>query len=118
MESRVGEDDFFSFDSNENRIEFENMLDTLRKKNSHKLVEKRRRQEIADGIKELSDLMPCSEKKKGAIIHKAANYIRELKALNKANLEKWEIQKLIYEQAIEHLQNQILILQKAQNEHL
>ncbi|KAI8808696.1 hypothetical protein BJ742DRAFT_808361 [Cladochytrium replicatum] len=73
------------------------------RRENHKEVERRRRETINDGIGELAKLVPDGEKNKGRVIMRAVQYIQELKAAESANLEKWTLEKLLCEQAIQEL---------------
>ncbi|KAJ1557523.1 basic helix-loop-helix protein, partial [Nowakowskiella sp. JEL0078] len=76
------------------------------RRENHKEVERKRRETINEGIAELSRLVPDGEKNKGRVIMRAVQYINELKALEASNLEKWTLEKLMCEQAIQDLQVQ------------
>ncbi|EDO18001.1 hypothetical protein Kpol_1054p48 [Vanderwaltozyma polyspora DSM 70294] len=68
------------------------------RKDSHKEVERRRRENINMAINKLSDLLPVKESSKAAILSRAAEYIQKLKETENANIEKWTLQKLLSEQ--------------------
>lgn len=70
------------------------------RRDSHKEVERRRRETINDGIRELSELVPNCEKNKGQILRRAVDYIRELKENEAGRMEKWTMDKILSEQAI------------------
>lgn len=70
------------------------------RRDNHKEVERRRRETINDGIRELSELVPNCEKNKGQILRRAVDYIRELKDTEAARMEKWTMDKILSEQAI------------------
>lgn len=70
------------------------------RRDNHKEVERRRRETINDGIRELSDLVPNCEKNKGQILRRAVEYIRELKENEAGRMEKWTMDKILSEQAI------------------
>lgn len=74
------------------------------RKDSHKEVERRRRENINTAINSLSDLLPVRESSKAAILSRAAEYIQKLKETENANIEKWTLQKLLSEQNISQLQ--------------
>ncbi|VEU21399.1 DEKNAAC102729 [Brettanomyces naardenensis] len=76
----------------------------LRKMN-HKEVERRRRESINHAILELQDLLPTHSSNKSQIIKRAAEYIRRLKENENANIEKWTLEKLITDQAVNELAN-------------
>jgi hypothetical protein len=71
------------------------------RKESHKEVERRRRAAINEGIQNLANLIPGGEKNKGRIIQKAADYIQELQRQQNTNMEKWGLEKMLFEQAYE-----------------
>ncbi|KAJ1927149.1 basic helix-loop-helix protein [Tieghemiomyces parasiticus] len=87
------------------------------RRESHKEVERRRRETINDGINELITLLPTPEKNKGKILRQAADYIRQLRDNEATNVEKWTLEKLLTEQAINELSAQVDML-KAHNEEL
>ncbi|KAI8967801.1 hypothetical protein BDF20DRAFT_792195, partial [Mycotypha africana] len=78
----------------------------LRREN-HKQVERRRREAINDGINEIAKLVPGSERNKGSILQRAAAYIRQLKEAEASTIEKWTLEKLLTDQAINELNRQI-----------
>ncbi|KAF9583964.1 basic helix-loop-helix protein [Lunasporangiospora selenospora] len=53
------------------------------RKDNHKEVERRRRENINDGITEISKMVPSSEKNKGSILKEAVKYIRTLQETNR-----------------------------------
>lgn len=94
-------------------------LDRQRKDN-HKEVERRRRSAINEGITQLSHIVPgCDAKNtnKGAIINAAVRYIQDLKHNEASNIEKWTLEKLLMDQAMGDL-NQQLEEARAQVERL
>lgn len=68
------------------------------RKDSHKEVERRRRENINLAINKLSDLLPVKESSKATILARAAEYIQKLKETESANIDKWTLQKLLSEQ--------------------
>lgn len=66
-------------------------------------VERRRRENINEGINELAKIVPGCEKNKGAILQRAVNFISQLKENEQQNIEKWTLEKLLTEQAITEL---------------
>lgn len=76
------------------------------RRDSHKEVERRRRENINRGIEALAKLLPDSEKQKSQILQKAVEYIEMLKAREAQSLEKWALEKLIADQNLAELQNQ------------
>ena len=75
-----------------------------------KEVERRRREAINEGIVRLSEIVPdCDSKSthKGVIIAKAVDYIHELKSSEASNIEKWTLEKLLMDQAMNSLTEQL-----------
>ena len=81
----------------------------LHPQRQQKEVERRRRSNINDGINELGRIVPNSsgEKAKGAILHRAVQYIHHLKENEARNIEKWTLEKLLMDQAMGDLQAQL-----------
>jgi len=79
------------------------------RKDNHKEVERRRRGNINEGINELARIVPngSGEKAKGAILTRAVNYIHHLKENEARNIEKWTLEKILMDQAMGDLQNQL-----------
>ncbi|KAI1117052.1 hypothetical protein F5Y14DRAFT_439532 [Nemania sp. NC0429] len=73
------------------------------RKDNHKEVERRRRETINEGINELAKIVPGCEKNKGSILQRAVAYILQLKQNDAHNIEKWTLEKLLTEQAIQEL---------------
>ncbi|KAI0971181.1 hypothetical protein F4678DRAFT_96129 [Xylaria arbuscula] len=73
------------------------------RKDNHKEVERRRRETINEGINELAKIVPGCEKNKGSILQRAVAYIIQLKTNEAQNIEKWTLEKLLTEQAIQEL---------------
>jgi bHLH factor len=67
------------------------------------VVERRRRETINEGINELAKIVPGCEKNKGSILQRAVQYIGQLKEAETTNLEKWTLEKLLLDQAINEL---------------
>ena len=70
---------------------------------SRHLVERRRRETINEGINELAKIVPGCDKNKGAILQCAVKYILQLKENEAKNIEKWTLEKMLTDQAIEEL---------------
>jgi hypothetical protein len=68
-----------------------------------RLVERRRRETINEGINELAKIVPGCEKNKGSILQRAVQFITQLKENEQQNIEKWTLEKLLTEQAITEL---------------
>ncbi|KAI3337337.1 hypothetical protein HD806DRAFT_476368 [Xylariaceae sp. AK1471] len=75
------------------------------RKDNHKEVERRRRETINEGINELAKIVPGCEKNKGSILQRAVAYITQLRQNEAQNIEKWTLEKLLTEQAIQELSN-------------
>ncbi|KAI0464382.1 hypothetical protein LJB42_001995 [Komagataella kurtzmanii] len=75
------------------------------RKENHKEVERRRRENINHGIKELAALLPTGDSNKAQILKKAVDYIKRLKENENNNIEKWTLEKLITDQAVNELAN-------------
>ncbi|XDG01284.1 hypothetical protein ABKA04_000899 [Annulohypoxylon sp. FPYF3050] len=75
------------------------------RKDNHKEVERRRRETINEGINELAKIVPGCEKNKGSILQRAVMFITQLKENEAQNIEKWTLEKLLTEQAIQELSN-------------
>lgn len=73
------------------------------RRENHKEVEKRRRESINSGIKELAALIPTSDTNKSQILQRAVEYIKRLKENETNNIEKWTLEKLLTEQAVSEL---------------
>jgi len=87
------------------------------RRENHKEVERRRRDTINQGINELAKIVPGCEKNKGSILQRAVQYIQQLKENEAANIEKWTLEKLLTDQAIQDLQAQVDLL-KTDNQRL
>ncbi|CAJ0921342.1 6551_t:CDS:2 [Entrophospora sp. SA101] len=79
------------------------------RRENHKEVERRRRDTINAGISELAKIVPGCEKNKGSILNRSVQYIQQLKENENTNIEKWELEKLLTDQAIQELQAQFTI---------
>ncbi|KAJ2772992.1 basic helix-loop-helix protein [Coemansia nantahalensis] len=77
------------------------------RRDSHKEVERRRREVINGGIDRLAEIIPGAEKNKGRIIAQAVDYIHRLRTNEEKNIEKWTIEKLLADQAIAELTAQV-----------
>lgn len=75
------------------------------RKANHKEVERRRRVNINQAIDELASVLPTQETNKATILKRAAEYIRRLKENENNNIEKWTLEKLITDQAVNELSN-------------
>ncbi|ODV72745.1 Cbf1p CYBJADRAFT_112975, partial [Cyberlindnera jadinii NRRL Y-1542] len=73
------------------------------RKDNHKEVERRRRENINAGIKELAMLLPSAETNKSQILQRASEYIKRLKENEQNNIEKWTLEKLLNDQALTEL---------------
>ncbi|KAI8906885.1 hypothetical protein EDD86DRAFT_210039 [Gorgonomyces haynaldii] len=75
------------------------------RKETHKEVERRRRETINAGITELAKLVPGEEKNKGRILQRAVQYIHELHQRETTQQQKSEMEKLMYENTIKDCDN-------------
>lgn len=73
------------------------------RRENHKEVERRRRESINQGIKELAALIPTQDTNKAQILLRAVDYIKRLKENENNNIEKWTLEKLLTEQAVSEL---------------
>lgn len=73
------------------------------RRENHKEVERRRRDLINAGIKELAALIPTPDTNKAQILQRAVEFIRRLKENENNNIEKWTLEKLLTEQAVSEL---------------
>ena len=69
----------------------------------YRIVERRRRETINEGINELAKIVPGCEKNKGSILQRAVQFITQLKENESQNIEKWTLEKLLTDQAIAEL---------------
>lgn len=65
-------------------------------------MERRRRGTINEGINELARILPNNQgdKAKGAVLQRAAQYVRQLKESEQKLMEKWTIEKLMLDREI------------------
>lgn len=73
------------------------------RRENHKEVERRRRESINLGIKELAQLIPTPDTNKAQILQRGIEFIRRLKENENNNIEKWTLEKLLTEQAVSEL---------------
>ncbi len=73
------------------------------RRDNHKEVERRRRENINTGINELAKIVPGCEKNKSQILRRAVEYIKQLKENENSNMEKWTLEKLLTEQTVNEL---------------
>jgi bHLH factor len=73
------------------------------RKDNHKEVERRRRETINAGVKELAALLPSPETNKSQILQRAIEYIKRLKENENNNNEKWTLEKLLNDQTLAEL---------------
>lgn len=84
--------------------EFEAPQGTKIRKESHKEVERRRREVINTGISDLARMVPnCGDCGKGGIIQRAIQYIQHLKEAESRNAERWSMNKVLADQTIAEL---------------
>ena len=72
-----------------------------------RIVERRRRETINEGINELAKIVPNCEKNKGSILQRGVQYITQLKENETRNIEKWTLEKLLTDQAIAELSSSV-----------
>lgn len=89
----------------------------LKRRQNHKEVERRRRDNINTGIQELATLVPECDKNKGSILHKSADYIKYLQKTNLITIEKWREEKKDVEDKLKLLNDRIDEL-KRENDQL
>lgn len=79
-----------------------------------KEVERRRRENINEGIEELGRIVPngSGEKSKGATLSRAVQYIHHLQENEARNIEKWTLEKLLMDQALGDTQAQLEEIRK------
>jgi bHLH factor len=75
------------------------------KKLNHKEVERRRRETINNAIRELQEMVPTTHTNKAQVIKKASEYIKKLKDKQENLLNKWTLEKIITDQAVNELSN-------------
>ncbi|CDK30024.1 unnamed protein product [Kuraishia capsulata CBS 1993] len=73
------------------------------RKHTHKEVERRRRESINTGIRQLAELLPRQDTNKAQVLGRAVEYIKQLKETENSNIEKWTLEKLITDQAVSEL---------------
>ncbi|KAK4046838.1 basic helix-loop-helix protein [Microbotryomycetes sp. JL221] len=96
---------------------------TRTRKDNHKEVERRRRETINEGINRLKTIVPhCDKNNKGAILSMAVDYIKQLKDSETNNIEKWTMEKLLSDQSLQSLRDEILernkLLQEIEKQNL
>lgn len=82
------------------------------RRDMHKEVERRRRDGINQGITELAKIVPGCERAKGSILARAVQYIQQLRETSSANIDKWTLEKLLTDRAIDNLSMQLANLQR------
>ena len=83
-----------------------------KRRETHKEVERRRRDTINFGIGELAKIVPECDKNKGSIVHKAADYIKYLQRTNLVTIEKWRDEKKETDEKIKSLQEAVERLER------
>lgn len=73
------------------------------RRENHKEVERKRREAINVGIRELAQLIPTTDTNKAQILQRSVEYIKRLKENENNNIEKWTLEKLLTEQAVSEL---------------
>ncbi|KAJ3394056.1 basic helix-loop-helix protein [Lobulomyces angularis] len=87
------------------------------RRENHKQVERRRRETINEGISELAKLLPegnkaDTERNKGRVLQRTVEYINNLKEQVIQTQQRLELEKLLCEQAVQELVNQLATLKK------
>jgi bHLH factor len=77
------------------------------RRDNHKEVERRRREAINSGVAELSKIVPGCEKAKGSILQRTIQYIHEMREADQSNVEKWTLEKILMDQAIQELTREL-----------
>ena len=75
-------------------------LHLFRPNTDTRIVERRRRETINEGINELAKIVPGCEKNKGSILQRAVQYITQLRDNETRNIEKWTLEKMLTDQAL------------------
>lgn len=75
------------------------------KKLNHKEVERRRRENINIALRELQEVVPTTHSNKAQVIRKAVEHIQKLKENEENLVNKWTLEKIITDQAINELAN-------------
>lgn len=88
-----------------------------KRRENHKLVERRRRTAINKGISELAILVPGCEKNKSSVLNRTIQYIHQMNQKETELMEKWSLEKLLLEQAVNQLCTERDHLKK-ENEYL
>ncbi|EMG47035.1 CBF1 Transcriptional regulator CBF1 [Candida maltosa Xu316] len=73
------------------------------RRENHKEVERKRREAINIGIRELAKLIPTTDTNKAQILQRSVEFIKRLKENENNNIEKWTLEKLLTEQAVSEL---------------
>ena len=73
------------------------------RRENHKEVERKRRESINTGIRELARLRPTTDTNTAQLLQRAVEYIKRLKENENNNIEKWTLEKLLTEQAVSEL---------------
>ena len=84
-----------------------------RYRDDRKEVERRRRENIADGIKQLEQLLPDGgdgKESKASVVARAAQYIKALEEEDAINMEKWALEKLLMDRATEDLRTRVVAM--------
>ncbi|ORZ17112.1 hypothetical protein BCR42DRAFT_413946 [Absidia repens] len=77
------------------------------KRISHMEVERRRRETINDYINELARMIRTEHRQKGAILRTTVAHIKSQKEQHDADAQKWALEKLVAEQTIRQLQDEM-----------
>ncbi|KAI8332426.1 hypothetical protein BC941DRAFT_436655 [Chlamydoabsidia padenii] len=77
------------------------------KRASHSKVERKRRDNITECINELAKLVPTEKRQKEATLRAAVHFIKNAKEQQDANVRKWTLDKLVADQTIRQLQDEM-----------
>lgn len=77
------------------------------RRNQHKEVERKRRQDIHEKIMKLGEMVPGYEKAKGEVLQRVINYIEQLRAREQHQLEQGVIDRIKLQDEIQRLKSEI-----------
>ncbi|KAI8081636.1 uncharacterized protein BX664DRAFT_352762 [Halteromyces radiatus] len=90
----------------ENKLEMPS-IDVEQRRLAHKEVERRRRETITHYINQLAEIVNTTRRQKGEILRDAIDYIKTLKEEHNAAVQKWTLEKILTEQTIRQLQDEM-----------
>ena len=103
--------------SGEEGDEDDEQMSQAKRKEMHKEVERKRRDNINMGITELAKIVPDCEKSKSSVVHKSVDYIKYLQKTNLLTIERWRDERKDAEEKVKSMADEILRL-RAENEQL